>query len=277
LEGKQLIMKHILVLTDFSEVSECAVQSAYNLAQSHQASLSIYHGVNQKSEVSFDLNDQLGSEVNKELHIHIQAWKEKASRDGVDAKYILGSDHLVEKIKAIDHKEPIDLIVMGATGKGKSTSVWGSTTQKMIKQLQHPILVTRNKALDIPPRDVVFASAFNPDDKALLIKSLDILNISEETTVQLLAINTLSYFTQPTVLMKAVMKDFSKMIEPIKSVRHFYSDYSVDAGIRHYLDNHPADMLIMYNDQSKSFKKMFTESNTMKAVNRINLPILAIR
>ena len=270
-------MKHILVLTDFSDISECAVQSAYNLAMLHQAQLSIYHGVNQKSEVSFDLNDELGNDVNKELHVHIQAWKEKASREGCDAKYILGSDQLATKINAIHAEDPIDLVVMGATGKGQSGSVWGSTTQKMINNLQQPILVLRNDPLDIPPKNVVFASAFDPKDKQLLTKSIDMLNISEDSTIQLLAINTMSYFAQPTVLMKAVMKDFSKLIEPIKSVRHFYSDYSVDAGIKHYLDNHPTDMLIMYNDQSKSFKKLFTESNTMKAVNRINLPILAIR
>lgn len=274
-------MKHILTLTDFSQVAETAVEAAFLFASQYGADLTIYHNSVDGDLVMYELvgdpeieHFTIGKGISSPP---ISKWQALAKKHNVVARYMTGSADFIKKIFSITDLLEIDLIVMGSSGAdGKKEYVWGSNTEKVVKHVDIPVLVIKKPLNRFQIKNIVFASSFDSSEKDILNFALDLLSPPEDTVIHLLSVNTSSFFTQPMALMKSAMKEFEKMVKPYSAKSHFYTDYSVEAGIRHFVEEVRPDLLIMSNKNEKPVKRLLSGNDTIKVINHLDFPVLSI-
>jgi nucleotide-binding universal stress UspA family protein len=274
-------MKKILTLTDFSTISNFAIDAALVFAKKHNADLVIYHVLKSSDHIVYEFDSApelvIRNRKNKIINTNLDGWKQKANELGVNVNLIIGAVEIVQGVLEIVNSQNIDLIVMGSTGIDESDSVWGTTTQQIIKKVNVPVLVIKSKMRDYKFDKLVFASNLDLEDQLLLTRSLELVKPSSDAVIHLMSVNTSSFFSQPRVLMTSVLKEFEKLVEPYKSESAFYRDYSVDAGIRHYLESVDPDILIMGNRDRHPLKKLFIPNAALTAVGKIDCPVLILK
>jgi nucleotide-binding universal stress UspA family protein len=144
-----IVLKHVLVATDFEPASEAALVYGRALAQNFGASLHLLHvAENQflrpsptdpaiiKAAYLRSLNDRLTAEDRGALH----------------ARAVLEiSDETADAIVEFARAEGIDLIVMGTRGRGAIAQVLvGSVAERVVRTAPCPVLTVRH-----PERDFV--------------------------------------------------------------------------------------------------------------------------
>lgn len=274
-------MKHILTLTDFSEVAEDAVRSAFRFASDNNARLTIYHRLHKSDTVQINPENRT-SIVSMDREAtprsrYLDKWYAIAKEHKVKLDYVLGQGSLVKDIRTIAENRNIDLIIMGSKGAaGKKEYLWGSHAERVIENVDCPVLVLKKPMKDYRLDNIVFASSFDEKDKPVFQFFLDFIKPPTDSVIHLLLVNTLSYFSQPTILVKEAMADFEELAKPFNVQSHFYPDYSVDAGIRHFLKEVDPDILVMSNKYNKPLKHALSGSETIRAVNHTDFPILSV-
>ena len=274
-------MKHILTLTDFSPSAAYATDAALMMANIYHTQLSIYHNIDPDEWVSFDLNP--GGQVRvggSSGHVYTQSVQQlvDAARSlKVKTDFIVSSGDIDKEIEHISESLDIDLIVMGSRGEGGlRTDIWGSNAQRIAKQIDKPILVLHKPLENFDFQSIIFASSFEDSDLEAFKHFISLMHIKAPTTIHLLSVDTYSFFSQPGILMNEAMKKFSEAAGPILVRSHFYPDYSVDAGIKHFIDETKPDLLVMSNRHHKPFKRLFQGSSALRMLNATDVPTLLI-
>jgi len=269
-------MKRILSLTDFSELAETGVVTAFELAKE---AVIIYHKLEKDALMSLSLEQSQRLDF---LNTPSQAdcferWKVLAKEKATKAQAIFSADDLLSKVGEIVEQLDIDLIVMGSTGAGgKEAYIWGSNTERVVQSVHCPVLVVKGPMQDFRLDSIVFASSFDQQEKDVLEYALKLIQPEADAMIHLLSIDTSSYFAQTTQVMQAAMKDFVEVAKPWATKRHFYKDASIDSGIRNFMEEVKPDLLIMSNKFNKPLKYAFTGNQAIRMVNHSDFPVLTI-
>jgi len=167
---KMVSLKKIMVLTDFSEVSELALQYALALARRYEASIYLTHIIT--PEVY-----QLGEPGLAELTY--QKMRQEAEQGfadilisgklrGVSHETLLYEGTLWPTVERLIHARNIDLVVTGTHGhRNLEKVVMGSVAEEVFRQADCPVLTVGPKTRKHTPHEVVlndilFATDFGP-------------------------------------------------------------------------------------------------------------------
>ena len=144
-----IVLKHILVPTDFSENSKVALRYACALAEKFSAALHLVHVIEDRflfapgaegypavvtdfKEVQAEVQKQLEASVSAEWHQKLKV--QTAIRRGAP---------FVELIRYA-REVPIDLIVMGTHGRGViAHMLLGSVAERVVRKSPCPVLTVR--------------------------------------------------------------------------------------------------------------------------------------
>lgn len=145
--------KNILFTTDFSDASAEAFSYALNMAKSYNAKLTIVHVVDTSREASgFYLPHISFDNLDKEMRSAAVCMLEKEYKKRLSAfkkhQYIVlcGTPH--KEIIKCSNKIKADLVVMGTYGhSGIDHMVFGSTTERVLRKAQCPVLAIHPKSL----------------------------------------------------------------------------------------------------------------------------------
>lgn len=274
-------MKKILTLTDFSTVANYAIDAAMVFAKRHDAELEIYHVLKSSDHIIYELDADpelfVRNRKNKIINTKLDGWRQKAIELGIDVHFIIGAVELVEGVLDIVNAKEINLIVMGSTGIDESDSIWGTTTQQVIKKVDVPILVIKSEMKDHDLDNIVFASSLDLEDQAVFTKAIELLKPSSDAIIHFVSVNTSSFFTQPRALMTSALKEFEKLAKPYRSDSTFYNDYSVKAGISHFLEEKKPELLIMSNRVRNPVKDFFVPNAAITAAGIVDCPVLILK
>ena len=274
-------MKRILTLTDFSQVANHAIKAAMVLAKKHDADLDIYHVLKSSDHIMYELDEDpqlfIRNKNGKVLNTKLDGWRQMAIDMDIKAHFIIGAVDIIHGVLDITRTRNTDLIVMGSTGLDETDSVWGTTTQQVIKGVDVPVLVIKSEVKDFNLDDIVFASDLDFSDQEVLRRSLDLLQPVKDAVIHFVSINTSSFFSQPRGLMTSVLEEFEKLAKPYKSDSTFLTDYNVKSGIRHYLEDKNPDVLIMSNRDRNLLKKLFIPNAAIEMAGKIDCPVLILK
>jgi nucleotide-binding universal stress UspA family protein len=272
----------ILVPTDFSECADFALSAACQLAQVSPSEIKLLHVAVTPSDLSGVASDEsMTEDMRKNLLKDIEILLEERSKychdSGVkiDTEYTHGK--FIEEVLAIDEREDFDLVVMGSYGKsGKRDWFIGSNTQKLVRKLDKNVLVIKNPVEKLSFDKVLFPSNLTNNDKKAFLSFLDFIEPFDAKEVHLLAVNTGSWFTQPGPMMLELLEDFKALVDRYECHTHFKSDYSVEAGIRHFTEKYDVKLIGISNLGKNPVKRLLQGSNVELLVNQSELPVLAI-
>ncbi len=160
-----VVLKNILVATDFSEPSAVAMAYGRDLARSYDATLHVLHVV---EDVMMRYSPEVGFAIPD-----LQRDLEKAARRDLDAA-ITDDDRKTLKVVAVVETSfnvpggiteyakahTIDLIIVGTHGRGAVKQLlMGSAAERVVRSAPCPVLTVRAKERDFIAPDALVATA----------------------------------------------------------------------------------------------------------------------
>ncbi len=272
----------ILVPTDFSVFAEYALDAAILFAKKLNAKIHLYHS----ADIPDDWEDlpaevRYHDGVNKQIALKVRntlkQLKQQVEAEGIPCQYHYTGGKFLKNITEIIEKIDFDLIIMGSHGvSGKEEWFIGSNTQKVVRKLHQNVLVVKEKVTTIDFKEVLFVTGLDKADQEAFRRFLDFIAYFNVDKLYVMTVNTTSFFSQPNVLVKSVLKEFEKIAEGHNVSTHFYRDHTIDAGVRHFVDDYEIDLVGMSNHVRHPFKRIFQGSNVEMVVNHCDVPVLAI-
>ncbi|MFK8006308.1 MAG: universal stress protein [Saprospiraceae bacterium] len=275
-------MKNILVPTDFSACANNAIELGFAFAEFFDAKLYLFSCVDipenweNLSKTEQDLKPESQAIFNN-AKVLLQKWVKKAERGGVDLVTIISGGNFLKELKKQVAETQTDFVVMGSHGaSGKQEYFIGSNTQKAVRRLHIPVFVLKNPLKEYAFKKVVFASNFDVNEQKTFLRFLNFIKWFSPEKIHLLSINTAGWFIQPSLLMREAMEDFKKLAKDFECETHFYRDFSVDTGIRHFVEEIEADLVVISNQNRSPLRRIFQGSNVEALVNHCPIPVLSL-
>jgi nucleotide-binding universal stress UspA family protein len=139
-----LAVKHILVPTDFSEMSDAALKYAVGLAQTFSSQLYLVH-VPGKSGENFEANFPIGRFENM-VRERFETLVSQPEAKQLRPEYAVRIGSPAHEIVRYADDRDIDLIVMGTHGRsGVAHMVMGSVAEQVVREAPCPVLIVRHR------------------------------------------------------------------------------------------------------------------------------------
>jgi nucleotide-binding universal stress UspA family protein len=162
-------MKNILVSIDFSKPSHNAAKYAVSLAKYFDATVTL---INVAAPPVMIDDSILASVMVTQAEI-LESDKKLMNKEietlsetnFINIKGFVKEGYPADIIRKMAEENHADLIIMGMKGKGKSNSIFGSTTTAIIRKSSFPVLVIPENALYQSIDTITFATDFDPETK----------------------------------------------------------------------------------------------------------------
>lgn len=272
----------ILIPTDFSRFADYAIDAALQISEKNAVKVHILHCLDEFVSIE---QSSMSPQKQKELLEQITTWAEekletitqKFKALNINCEYFIKKGRLINSVKAFDLKYEYDLIIMGSHGvSGKEEWFIGSNTQKVVRKLNNNILVLKDKLRYNYLKKAVFATGLDEEDKLAFQKFLEFTRMFQIDEIHVVTIDTRSYFSQPTILVKEVFEDFKVLGDDNNVTTHFYPDYSITKGIEHFANDYDIDLIGISNKLRHPIKRFLQGSNVELLVNHSSCPVLSI-
>lgn len=274
-------MKKILVPVDFSKPSEYAARIATKIAKKIGAVIYLIHLIEIPSGVVDMGASSKFSIPESMLYLRktkekIVAFKEKNFPKDLKIEYFIKINTPFEGIRKCAHKIDADLIVMGSKGHSEFEEIMiGSNTEKVVRTSTVPVIIIKKDDKNFKLKNLVFASNFKKEDKAIFNKFIDFAN-QFKSKIHLLKINTPSNFESSREATKKI-KRFIKRYELPKYSINIYNDTSVEKGILNFSKDNNSDLIALCTHGRSGLSHLFSPSVSKKLSKFAAIPILTIK
>lgn len=274
-------MKKILVPIDFSKPSEYAAKMATKIAKKTAATVYLIHLIELPSGVVDMGASSKFSIPESMLYLRktkekIVAFKEKNFPKDLKIEYFIKINTPFEGIKKYAHKIDADLIVMGSKGHSEFEEIMiGSNTEKVVRTSTIPVIIVKKDDENFKLKNLVFASNFKKEDKAVFNKFIDFAN-QFKSKVHLLKINTPSNFESTRKAEKKI-KGFIKGFDLPKHSINIYNDTSVEKGILNFSKDNNSDLIALCTHGRSGLSHLFSPSVSKNLSKDLAIPMLTIK
>jgi len=274
-------MKKILVPIDFSKPSEYAAKMATKIAKKTAATVYLIHLIELPSGVVDMGASSKFSIPESMLYLRktkekIVAFKEKNFPKDLKIEYFIKINTPFEGIKKYAHKIDADLIVMGSKGHSEFEEIMiGSNTEKVVRTSTIPVIIVKKDDENFKLKNLVFASNFKKEDKAVFNKFIDFAN-QFKSKVHLLKINTPSNFESTRKAEKKI-KGFIKGLDLPKHSINIYNDTSVEKGILNFSKDNNPDLIALCTHGRSGLSHLFSPSVSKNLSKDLAIPMLTIK
>ena len=164
-----ILLKNILVATDFSEPSDAAVAYGCELAQSFGARLTVFHAAENIAARSYGsdgfvfIDPDLQHDLEAAAHTQIAAVIAGEKRALLKPTSVVVTSNLAASaIVDYARQAGIDLIVMGTHGRGAVAHLlMGSVAERVVRTAPCPVLTVRHPEREFVISDALVAAAGN--------------------------------------------------------------------------------------------------------------------
>lgn len=271
-------MKKIVVAVDFSTSSHKAARYAVALAHRFNAKILLLNVV----EPPMIADDSfLGSVMITQAEIiedHENLLRRETEVLGkfrpatMDA--FVKEGFTTEVIRNFANEEAADLIVMGMKGKGESTSLFGSTTTRVVRAVSCPVLLVPSGAAYTEIKEIVLASDFDPD---IALKDYTLLtDIAKEYGSLFKVVNV--NVEERDLKQSEVIGKMRAGIAFSEFPTEFHTVYedSVEEGLEDYLEDSDHDLLVMIAREHSFLSRLFGKVHTKKMSYSTKKPLLIL-
>ena len=274
-------MKKILVPIDFSKPSEYAAKLAAKIAKKISATVYLIHLIELPSGVVYMGARSKFSIPESMLYLKktkekIIAFKEKNFPKDLKVEYFIKINNPFKGIKKYAHKIDANLIVMGSKGHSEFEEIIiGSNTEKVVRTSTIPVIIVKKDDENFKLKNLVFASNFKKEDKAIFNKFIDFAN-QFKSKIHLLKINTPSNFESTRKAIKKVMRFIKGQNLPKYSI-NIYNDTSIEKGILNFSKDNNSDLIALCTHGRSGLSHLFSPSVSKNLSKDVAIPMLTIK
>ncbi|CAM1345916.1 universal stress protein [Tenacibaculum crassostreae] len=275
-------MKKILVPTDFSKPSEYASKLASKLAEKANSEVHLLHMV----ELPTGIID-MGAGTNfsipesmlyiRKVRDRLIDYKKEFFPKNENVKHAIRFQTPFDGIRDYAKKNNPDLIVMGAKGHTDLEEMLiGSNTEKVVRNSEIPVMVTKKDGDNFTPKNLVFASSFKPNKNEAFERFLTFAKNFENSNIHLLKINTPQKFenTQET---NARIQNFINAYDLQNYSINVYNDSSIEKGILNFSNKVNADVIALATHGRSGLSHIFNGSITKSLSKSSIKPMLTFK
>lgn len=273
-------MKTILIPTDFSAISENAVDYAAEIAKADNAEIVLLH-VYQAPFVTPEvpsmvtsINDIEESCVKELIKLRSRIHLQHGPHIKVEYAYRCG--YAVEEIDRVAKELHPDLIVMGMRGAGYlEKKLIGSVTTSLIEKTKYPVLII-NKGIKFNGlKKIVFAYDYLPLENQKTLEPVK--NLSKLFDAHVYVLNVVREpVLVPNVKEAVAGVRLDHLLEEINHSFHFVEDENVLAGLNGFIEERRIDLMVILPHKHSFMNKLFNETHTSQVAFGAKTPILAI-
>ena len=276
----KLVMKTILVPTDFSKNASQALNYAIELAKHQNAKLILlnaYHVDFANSYVPVNLIENELKETEKKADAHLKTFLTKIQHAGnIKCECISTQDLAVDAILTAIKDHSVDLVVMGTKGASGLTEVLlGSNTASVIEKATCPVIAVPEDSHYNTIHRITYATNYHNSDIEALIK---VIEIAKPFNAQINVLHISDEFTKETEE-KHKMEVFMGQVETKVAYNNLsfqlLKGENIGQKLAEYLDNDATDLLVMSTLHRNIFDKIFNTSLTKKLVFHSKVPLMA--
>ncbi|SFB14864.1 Nucleotide-binding universal stress protein, UspA family [Flavobacterium swingsii] len=273
-------MKRILVPTDFSENAEHALKVAAQIARDTNGEIFLVHMLEIPSQMADAVS---GGAAIPEIAFFINKAHEKLEEvltrdylEGINVSEAVKLESAFEGIIKSSKKHDIDLVVMGSHGtSGFQELLIGSTTEKIVRTSEAPVLVIKHDTNNFKTDRFVFASDFSKEVKKPFEKIIAFANVFG-SHLDLVMINTPNSFKTSHAAQK-IMKEFVSDFSITNYSLHIYNDANIETGVLNFASSVNADLIGMCTHGRTSLYHFFNGSISEGLVNHASKPVVTFK
>ncbi|MFT7035103.1 MAG: nucleotide-binding universal stress UspA family protein [Cyclobacteriaceae bacterium] len=274
-------MHKILVPTDFSDVSNHALDLARQLAKRDNCQILLLNIIEHASAATFNTMgvtdyDPMESLYMKKMIESVKTKMEDIRNSdafiGIDikTKVTIGNPfvHITEDITKTD----TDLVIMGTDGsEGAEEFFVGSYVEKVIRHAKCPVLAIKSKTNIEDIKNIVFASDFKQPDEGVVAYIKEAQSIFK-ANLSLVIINTPNSFTTTRNDFQ-IMKTFAEEKGLENYTMDIYNDFSEENGIIDFSQDTKADMIALGTHGRTGIYHMLSGSIAEDVANHSDVPV----
>jgi nucleotide-binding universal stress UspA family protein len=273
-------MKRILVPTDFSQHAEYALKVASQIARDTNGEIFLVHML----EFPTQMADAVSGGANipeimlfmKKSHERLEDLLERDYLEGIKVTEAVKLERAFEGILKSSSNHDIDLVVMGAHGSSGFQEMFiGSTTEKIVRTSEAPVLVIKNEIKEFKTDRFVFASDFSEETKKPFEKIVAFAQ-NFGAHLDLVMINTPNSFKTSHDAQK-IMKDFVSQYPITNFSLHIYNDANIEKGVLNFANSLNADIIGMCTHGRTSLYHFFNGSISEGLVNHARKPVVTFK
>lgn len=278
----QMIMKKILVPIDFSEQAEFAAKVAAKIAEQTDSELLLLHMLELPSSIADPINYNNADKSPTTL-LYMKKAQEKFEK--LTKRYFLRNVKIVKLVcfrKAFDGiitestKQNVDLIVMGSTGtSGIDEILVGSTTEKVVRFSDIPVIVVKNEIDDFKIDNIIYASDYRTYYKSGFKKLIEFA-AKFEAKIHLLRVITPSNF-ESSFVAKQSIDNFIKETDINEHTINLYNDTSIEEGVLHFAEEIKGDIIAINTHSRRGLKHLFNNSISNHITNSAVRPVITFK
>ncbi len=269
-------MKNILVPTDFSKASHNATEYAAALAQDFQAKIILVTVIvppiiiEDTSASAYLMTEaEILERDNVLLKKEIESISEKFS---VKVEGFIRKGSPTDIIRELAKAKNAELIVMGMKGRGKSNSIFGSTTIMVMRKSNLPVFVIPENNSFRPVNNIAFASELDIEEENYSILE----ELAEKYNSFIRIVNV-----QKNEKAMSVENAIGKMDANLSFVKFKHSfctieSMNVEQGIHDFLEKSPSDILAMVAHKHSFIKRIFGIVHTKEMSYQTRIPLLVL-
>ena len=274
-------MKKILVPIDFSKPSEYASKLASTIAKKANSEVHLLHMV----ELPTGFVD-MGSGTNfsmpesmlyiRKVRDRMLDYKKQFFPKNNNIKHAIRFQSPYDGIQDYSKKNGTDLIIMGAKGHTNLEEILiGSNTEKVVRNSEIPVIVTKKNGDYFIPKDLVFASSFKPDKTQAFERFLEFAE-NFDSKIHLLKVNTPQKFENTQETNKRIKK-FIEKYDLKNYTINVYNDSSIEKGILNFSNKINADIIALATHGRSGLAHIFNGSITKHLSKKSIKPMLTFK
>jgi nucleotide-binding universal stress UspA family protein len=272
-------MKNILVPIDFSKASVNAAKYAVFLAEPFNATITLINAVSP----AIIIDDSILASVmitqaeildgNKELmEKEMEALSQTAS---IKLNAFVREGYPLDVILEMAKEMNSDLVIMGMKGKGKSNSVFGSTTTAIIRKSFLPVFVIPENAIYQSIDTITFATDFDPQTDWVHYSLLMELAKKHNSFIQILNVQKNEMQMKEDEFIGKMRTQFA--FSDLKHRFNTIEDKKVIEGINKFIEENRTDILVMMAHQHSFFERMLGKGHTKAMSHETKIPLLVLQ
>ena len=274
-------MKKILVPTDFSKPSEYASKLAAAIAKKPNSEVHLLHMI----EIPTGVVDMTGSRsfsipesmlYIRKVRDKLLSYKQQFFPENDNIKHAIRFQTPYNGIRDYSKKINADLIIMGSKGHTELEEIIiGSNTEKVVRNSEIPVLVTKKDGNNFSPKNLIFASSFKPNKNQVFNRFLDFAS-NFDSKIHLLKINTPQKF-ENTKETKQKIENFITKYNLNNYSINVYNDSSIEEGILNFSNEINADIIAIATHGRSGLAHIFNGSITKNLSKASIKPMLTFK
>ncbi len=271
-------MKNILVPMDFSEASHNAAKYAVELAKPFNAIVTLINVIPPALVIDDSVLEFVMAAQAEIIESHKKLMSQEievlSGKDWIKIRDIVEEGSPDEIIQETAKSMGADMIVMGMKGKGKSSSVFGSTTTIVVRKSGFPVLVIPENVRYQPIQNIALASDFDPDVE---LESYHLLiSLAQKLDIPVYVLNVQKNDTALDAERSIGKMNTILAFSGIQPQFHSIYDKNVEEGINTFIEKNPTDVLAMVAHPHNVFERMFGTVHTKEMSYKTKIPLLIL-